>query len=939
MLSTTGVRRAGALGVLLSRVEDVSLLGTPSDSLLRYPGLGWREAALAYGILLAGVVVVTWPLAWRPASVWPPHHDARVFTWVMASLARRVFTHPSTLFHGNAFYPNGESLAYSEPLLVPAFLGLPGFLWGNPILTYNLLLLFLWPLNGLAMAWVARVLTGSRAAAFLAGAIFCLSPYFTEYYLEFQMLLAALLPVVLFAWMRWLETGVWRWLALACAGLTAQGLTSWYYTIILTLALLILALAFLCLRWRGWAPGWRLLALGLGGAAVGMILWPVAHPYLRVHREFGYYRSIEETAVHFADVFSFLGGGRRSVADHYVPSFGSMFYPETSAFAGLSPLILAALSLVHLHRDGRGPMALAWARRMAVGGLVGSLLVAAWSAATGPYSTSFGPVRFRPRADTCLELALILGVLLLLLRGWITWRERTSRWLTAGDWVRCLLFVIGTFSILALGPTIHIGGREAAAGPYRAIYDLLFPLHVIRVTTRFAVVSLAGLALLAAFGLRLVQDRLANRPVLRRSLVAAVFLATAFDYMVAPAEYEQVSATPRVVDRVLRADPDDFAVLEWPTNVADIDADAMFRSLYHGKRLVNGLSGFVPPLISEVSDIWSRRDQPFPSAEAQDLLRRIYPLRYVVVRLGNPAIPPEWRVTWRSLREALPPLLQFVGSFGGDDLYRVIPLPERGRRFERVVSYEVLRTRPILRVSLRPWPDRADLEQYMEVYVNEYRVGRVDVTRETVSRVTLRRPSMRVVPNTVTLVHGYSRPPGALDAAYRIGTTGVLCPGDVVLAGATYDLAKPNRLASIRFNDVELAPNSRGYNLVALDAAGHVVGTGVFDTFGRREANAELAAWIGALSPQTVVLGAVRDEASRLLDEVGVEALRTLGLAGDIRGHVREEHLFVGVKGAPPGSALERFGRPAASFSLGHPDAERGAELMGFELIRSDDRG
>ena len=125
---------------------------------------GWRDAVLVYGACLAGVILVTWPLAWDPARLWPPHHDPRVFTWVMASMARRLLSHPLTLFHGTAFYPNGESLAYTEPLLPPSLLGLPGLLWGDPILTYNLLLLTLWPLNGLAMAWVAHGVTGSRPA-------------------------------------------------------------------------------------------------------------------------------------------------------------------------------------------------------------------------------------------------------------------------------------------------------------------------------------------------------------------------------------------------------------------------------------------------------------------------------------------------------------------------------------------------------------------------------------------------------------------------------------------------------------------------------------------------------------------------------------------------------------------------------------------------------
>ncbi|HEX2481776.1 MAG TPA: hypothetical protein VHQ69_07850, partial [Methylomirabilota bacterium] len=310
---------------------------------LRYAGLGWFGGAVVYGILLVGVGIATWPLARYPASLWPPHHDARVFTWVMASFARRLVNDPMTLFHGNAFYPNGESLSYTEPLLVPALIGLPGFLWGNPILTYNLLQLFLWPLNGLAMAWVAHALTGSRSAALLAGVVFCLSPYFTEYYLEFQMLVACLIPVVLFAWIRWLETGARRWLALACGGLLVQGLTTWYYTIILGLAMVTVAVAFLCLRWWGWAWGPHLRSLGLGGLAVAVVLWPLALPYLRVHQEFGYQRSIGETAAHYADVYSFFGGGRRTVMDRYVPVITSPYYPETSAFAGVATLGLAAV--------------------------------------------------------------------------------------------------------------------------------------------------------------------------------------------------------------------------------------------------------------------------------------------------------------------------------------------------------------------------------------------------------------------------------------------------------------------------------------------------------------------------------------------------------------------------------------------------------------------
>jgi hypothetical protein len=142
-----------------------------------------------YLAFVGGVNLATWPLVRHLATSWAWHHDPYLFTWVMASLVEQLTTDPGALFHGRAAYPYGSSLAFSDPLLVPALLGAPGFLLDQPVLTYNLLLVLLWPLNGLAAAWVAHRLTGSRPAAWLAGVAFCLCPYFTEFHLEFRQIL------------------------------------------------------------------------------------------------------------------------------------------------------------------------------------------------------------------------------------------------------------------------------------------------------------------------------------------------------------------------------------------------------------------------------------------------------------------------------------------------------------------------------------------------------------------------------------------------------------------------------------------------------------------------------------------------------------------------------------------------------------------------------
>jgi hypothetical protein len=77
------------------------------------------------------------------------------------------------------------------------------------------------------------------------------------------------------------------------------------------------------------------------------------------------------------------------------------------------------------------------------------------------------------------------------------------------------------------------------------------------------------------------------------------------------------------------------------------------------------------------------------------------------------------------------------------------------------------------------------------------------------------------------------------------------------------------------------------------------------------------------------------DEASGRLTAEAVLALRSLGVAGDLRGHFRESHAFVGVKGAPPGTALEALGPRALELGVGQREARAGFDLTAFALLEA----
>src|SRR5215211_6220476 len=83
-----------------------------------------RAAAFAVCLLLA--VAHTWPLALHPGRYsLNDNADAELNTWILAWVQHQLPRDPLHLFDANIFYPAKGSLAFSEPLIVPAVMGGP----------------------------------------------------------------------------------------------------------------------------------------------------------------------------------------------------------------------------------------------------------------------------------------------------------------------------------------------------------------------------------------------------------------------------------------------------------------------------------------------------------------------------------------------------------------------------------------------------------------------------------------------------------------------------------------------------------------------------------------------------------------------------------------------------------------------------------------------
>jgi hypothetical protein len=241
----------------------------------------------AIGLFGLLTVLMTWPLALVIRTEATPHQDVYFNMWRIQWFAHALATAPSHLFDTNIFYPERDTLALSDAMLVQGTAGAP-FVWMGvrPVLLHNLLLLAAIALSGAAMFALARYLTGSRAAGIVAGIVFAFAPYRFEHIMHMELQWAMWMPLAFLALHRLYDTGRMKY-GLALGGcLALQLLSSIYYGIFLA-ALLALAALLLLPRDRA-VPFKSVLAPLAAAAVIALAVAAVyARPYERVHGRTG----------------------------------------------------------------------------------------------------------------------------------------------------------------------------------------------------------------------------------------------------------------------------------------------------------------------------------------------------------------------------------------------------------------------------------------------------------------------------------------------------------------------------------------------------------------------------------------------------------------------------------------------------------------------------
>jgi hypothetical protein len=151
-------------------------------------------------------------------------------------------------------------------------------------------------------------------------------------------------------------------------------------------------------------------------------------------------------------------------------------------------------------------------------------------------------------------------------------------------------------------------------------------------------------------------------------------------------------------------------------------------------------------------------------------------------------------------------------------------------------------------------------------------------------------------------------PEAADPTLYQIGRTGASSPVDIgVLAGG------PIKYSAVMINGKAVTPRQRGIVLALIDAqSGEVLSSGGYDTYLSADESDRLAAAIIAAPDGTIAALATYDEGTARLNVAARSALVSLGAQADLKDKPGAAYALIGVKGAAPGTAIERLDPAAA---------------------------
>jgi hypothetical protein len=490
------------------------------------------------------------------------------------------------------FYPGDGISAFTENLVGLGVISTPVFwLTRNPLAAYNVAFFLTWPLSAFAVYLLVRFLTRRHDAAFLAGIAFGFSPYRTSEMGHIQMLSSYWLPIVLLGLHGYLEQRRARWLVVIAFAWLLQSLANGYF-IFFGAVVIGLWLAYFCSTRQTWRTAPPILATWFIAC---LPLAPIMWKYYVIHERYALRRLMSETIWYSATWHAWIET-TTSVR------FWSLVLPwsKDNLFPGITAAAVVVISVVAFfaRRDPVVEQAPLWRRRLriACGSIALASIVAILSLLiAGPWRFTVAGITVR-MADPYRALVLLIGCGIPYLRWTPRIREALNRRSPLVFYAGATIVMI----VLCYGPVMRVGDAVIMEpAPYRWLMYLP-GFDQLRVPTRFWMVGTMCLAVAA--GIAFLELAPVRRP-LRSGLFVLVLAGLLFDGWIHPVN---MAAAPELWPRVERRDQRQ-PILELPLG-PEWDAAATYRSIWHRRRVANGVSGYDPPHYAPLMDALDSRD-------------------------------------------------------------------------------------------------------------------------------------------------------------------------------------------------------------------------------------------------------------------------------------------------------------------------------------------
>jgi hypothetical protein len=619
--------------------------------------------------------LVTWPYVTCLRDAVADPGDPYLVSWILWWDYHQTFTDPLNLFHSNLFYPFRYTLAFSEHCYGIALLFFPLFALGAQPLTVHAVAIFLgFAACGYGAFRLARTLTGSTGAGWIAGIIFAFVPFRFGLMSHLPYLFSAWIPIlfealVLFSRERSRGRATWLGIAFLMTGLTT---ITW-----LTLSLVPFAVcgAILLTRyriWRDWAF-WRRGAVAVGLASLALL--PFLLPYSAAAKLYNFQRSVNEVKGESASVWHWLSADNRNrlwrgLGDHL--PLGGRF----RLFPGLLPILLSLaawfLAVIRVtpvvQTAGGGettPRRTPWIRVLDALAILAVIIAvpAIGTARNGTLYTIYTHVT----SERVLAILVVAVIARFCLAYPVALRFRNPNFIeTLRSERRSDAFWLG-LALTIIGFCYSLGWNFFF---YRILYDVLPFFRSMRVAVRGSMFAYLGLALLAGLGARCLAEILRQKiPRLRPGLVfAALGMLLLLELNASRLRFVRGEVDPDAVTLRLKETPMRGGLVVLPAN-GGVNHRHLLRAADHKKPMIVGTSGFNSPHEDRIEA--DTRSGPI-SATLMQLFEEI-PASYVVIE--NELVPPERRVDYEAFlaRAMVEGRLRFINRFdGGSDLYAVV---------------------------------------------------------------------------------------------------------------------------------------------------------------------------------------------------------------------------------------------------------------------------